>query len=98
MCPPPGPSMSLRWWLGEEPYYPKMCLSPLWQLQVWGSGFCRKLGDIEAGGTPGLEYQGLPEGEKEGKAMEYRKCGTEAPEVWRCGPPSSKSRGLRREG
>ncbi|XP_036764956.2 protein smoothened isoform X3 [Manis pentadactyla] len=33
MCPLPGPSMSPRWWLGEEPYCPRMCLSPLWQPQ-----------------------------------------------------------------
>lgn len=55
MCPLPGPSMSPRWWLGEEPYCPRMCLSPLWQLQVEDSGLCRKVGDIEAGGYWGCQ-------------------------------------------
>ncbi|XP_028702112.2 protein smoothened isoform X3 [Macaca mulatta] len=33
MSPLPGPSTSPRWWLGEEPYCPRIFLSPLWQLQ-----------------------------------------------------------------
>lgn len=62
MYPLPGPSMSPRWWPGEEPYCPRMCLSPLWQLQVWGSGFCRKVGDVEAGGSWDWSTRGCQQG------------------------------------
>lgn len=58
-----------------------------------GFSLLKEGGGHRGWGFQGLEYQGLPEGEEEGKTVGDLKCGAEALEV-----QSSESGGLRREG
>ena len=93
-CPLPGPSMSQRWWPGEAPYCPRMCLSPRWQHQVWvcapiGRWGTLRLEEGPGSGVPGAAGRGGGE-----EALRELQHGSQAPRVGTRGEKVPRSQSL----
>ena len=93
-CPLPGPSMSPRWWPGEAPYCPRMCLSPRWQHQVWASAPIGRWGTLRLEEGPGSGVPGAAGSGGGEEALRELQHGSQAPRVGTRGEKVPRSQSL----